>query len=245
MTIECFCVEKQSFGGLTALRRTCGVLNDPWGIIVILFVWIKKAETCPLEVCSHHFSCDISAPVRQWNLTQLKTALISLHRLFMLCLSAPFILGFCKKKKKKNLQCHKIWGLALQHNKSSEIQLQSSNYIFSLLLALSFHLLLKHSCGFTMRLFSKHLRLMFIVTTKALFPPFFSQLNESGYCTGHEPDSMEFSSLGGWVSTRASGMKKNVYGNIEDLVSVPPSPLPSCSCLFQRTVRTQSLLYSN
>eukprot|EP00064_Thunnus_orientalis_P016181 superscaffoldBa00003152_g16244 len=43
-------------------------------------------------------------------------------------------------------------------------------------------------------------------------------LNESGYCTGHEPDSMEFSSLGGWVATRASGMKKNIYGNIEDLV---------------------------
>lgn len=44
------------------------------------------------------------------------------------------------------------------------------------------------------------------------------QLNEHGYCTGHEPDSMEFSSLGGWVATRASGMKKNIYGNIEDLV---------------------------
>lgn len=52
-----------------------------------------------------------------------------------------------------------------------------------------------------------------------------SQLNESGYCTGHEPDSMEFSSLGGWVATRASGMKKNIYGNIEDLVSHPSSPL--------------------
>jgi len=25
-------------------------------------------------------------------------------------------------------------------------------------------------------------------------------------------------SLGGWVATRASGMKKNTYGNIEDLV---------------------------
>lgn len=46
----------------------------------------------------------------------------------------------------------------------------------------------------------------------------FPQLNESGFCTGHEPDSMEFSSLGGWVATRASGMKKNIYGNIEDLV---------------------------
>lgn len=39
-----------------------------------------------------------------------------------------------------------------------------------------------------------------------------------GVCTGHTPDSYEFSTLGGWVATRASGMKKNVYGNIEDLV---------------------------
>ncbi|XP_077993243.1 alkyldihydroxyacetonephosphate synthase, peroxisomal-like [Glandiceps talaboti] len=44
------------------------------------------------------------------------------------------------------------------------------------------------------------------------------QLHHRGLCTGHEPDSMEFSSLGGWVATRASGMKKNVYGNIEDLL---------------------------
>jgi alkyldihydroxyacetonephosphate synthase len=35
---------------------------------------------------------------------------------------------------------------------------------------------------------------------------------------GHEPDSLEFSTLGGWVATHASGMKKNKYGNIEDLV---------------------------
>eukprot|EP00038_Savillea_parva_P014514 m.11169 g.11169 ORF g.11169 m.11169 type:complete len:635 (-) comp2826_c0_seq1:26-1930(-) len=39
-----------------------------------------------------------------------------------------------------------------------------------------------------------------------------------GVCTGHTPDSYEFSTLGGWVATRASGMKKNIYGNIEDLV---------------------------
>ena len=48
---------------------------------------------------------------------------------------------------------------------------------------------------------------------------FVFQLKESGYCTGHEPDSLEFSTVGGWVSTRASGMKKNIYGNIEDLVN--------------------------
>merc|ERR1712086_27455 len=43
-------------------------------------------------------------------------------------------------------------------------------------------------------------------------------LKMSGYMTGHEPDSSEFSTLGGWVSTRASGMKKNAYGNIEDII---------------------------
>ncbi len=39
-----------------------------------------------------------------------------------------------------------------------------------------------------------------------------------GVTMGHEPDSVEFSSLGGWISTRASGMKKNLYGNIEDIL---------------------------
>ncbi|KAL7024101.1 hypothetical protein ACKWTF_012903 [Chironomus riparius] len=43
-------------------------------------------------------------------------------------------------------------------------------------------------------------------------------LQEEGLTMGHEPDSIEFSTLGGWVATRASGMKKNVYGNIEDIV---------------------------
>ncbi|KAM9314292.1 alkyldihydroxyacetonephosphate synthase, peroxisomal-like [Pholidichthys leucotaenia] len=43
-------------------------------------------------------------------------------------------------------------------------------------------------------------------------------LDQRGFCVGHEPDSLEFSSLGGWVATRSSGMKKNIYGNIEDLV---------------------------
>lgn len=44
------------------------------------------------------------------------------------------------------------------------------------------------------------------------------ELNNIGFTTGHDPDSIEFSTVGGWVSTRASGMKKNTYGNIEDLV---------------------------
>lgn len=45
-----------------------------------------------------------------------------------------------------------------------------------------------------------------------------SKLREKGLTTGHEPDSIEFSTLGGWISTNASGMKKNRYGNIEDIV---------------------------
>ncbi|CAN0551401.1 unnamed protein product [Ectocarpus sp. 8 AP-2014] len=35
-----------------------------------------------------------------------------------------------------------------------------------------------------------------------------AELAERGVTTGHEPDSLEFSTLGGWVATRASGMKR-------------------------------------
>ena len=45
-----------------------------------------------------------------------------------------------------------------------------------------------------------------------------AELKKYGVTMGHEPDSVEFSSLGGWIATNASGMKKNRYGNIEDLV---------------------------
>jgi alkyldihydroxyacetonephosphate synthase len=44
------------------------------------------------------------------------------------------------------------------------------------------------------------------------------QLAQHGFTLGHEPDSVEFSTLGGWIATHASGMKKNRYGNIEDIV---------------------------
>lgn len=45
-----------------------------------------------------------------------------------------------------------------------------------------------------------------------------SGLAKYGFSMGHEPDSVEFSTLGGWIATNASGMKKNKYGNIEDIV---------------------------
>lgn len=44
-------------------------------------------------------------------------------------------------------------------------------------------------------------------------------LNAKGLTLGHEPDSLEFSTLGGWVATRSSGMKQQTYGNIEGIVS--------------------------
>ena len=43
-------------------------------------------------------------------------------------------------------------------------------------------------------------------------------LAKQGLTMGHEPDSLEFSTLGGWVATRSSGMKQQTYGNIEDIV---------------------------
>lgn len=43
-------------------------------------------------------------------------------------------------------------------------------------------------------------------------------LHDRGYTSGHEPDSIDFSTLGGWISTRASGMKRQKYGNIEECV---------------------------
>lgn len=43
-------------------------------------------------------------------------------------------------------------------------------------------------------------------------------LAKRGYTMGHEPDSIEFSTVGGWIATNASGMKRSKYGNIEDIV---------------------------
>lgn len=60
--------------------------------------------------------------------------------------------------------------------------------------------------------------LMVTVEAGMVGKAFEEQLNKYGVCVGHEPDSMEFSTVGGWVSTRASGMRKNRYGNIEDIV---------------------------
>lgn len=64
------------------------------------------------------------------------------------------------------------------------------------------------------------------------------QLAEYGFTIGHEPDSVEFSTLGGWIATNASGMKKNRYGNIEDIVldvkAVSPAGVHERFCVGPR-----------
>lgn len=43
-------------------------------------------------------------------------------------------------------------------------------------------------------------------------------LNEQGYTLGHSPQSLLRSTVGGWVSTMATGQFSSLYGGIEDLV---------------------------
>ncbi len=71
-------------------------------------------------------------------------------------------------------------------------------------------------------------------------------LSERGFTCGHEPDSIELSTLGGWIATYASGMKKNKYGNIEDMVErvtliTPAGPVTSTSSFPRSSIGIQPL----
>ncbi|MGD8968976.1 MAG: FAD-binding oxidoreductase [Anaerolineae bacterium] len=48
-------------------------------------------------------------------------------------------------------------------------------------------------------------------------PEIEAQLNEHGLTLGHFPQSFEFSTLGGWIATRAAGQTSIGYGKIEDM----------------------------
>ena len=73
----------------------------------------------------------------------------------------------------------------------------------------------------------------------ALGPDLEEQLNAEGWTMGHFPDSFMWSSLGGWIATRSSGMQSDKYGDIADMtrglrVATPDGvlalrPLPSTS----------------
>lgn len=59
-------------------------------------------------------------------------------------------------------------------------------------------------------------------------------LAKEGLTTGHYPQSIELSSVGGWVSTRASGQFSSAYGNIEDVVMGLEVVLPNGEILETR-----------
>ena len=77
-------------------------------------------------------------------------------------------------------------------------------------------------------------------------------LNKEGFTVGHEPDSYEFSTVGGWISTNAAGMKKHRYGNIEDIVQnltmVTPSGIINQVKPLTRSsigIKTQNILFGS
>jgi len=60
------------------------------------------------------------------------------------------------------------------------------------------------------------------------------RVREDGLTIGHWPQSIELSTVGGWVATRASGQYSTAYGNIEDLVMAMEVVLPDGQILRTR-----------
>ena len=52
-------------------------------------------------------------------------------------------------------------------------------------------------------------------------------LNDAGLTLGHSPQSLDRSTVGGWVATRATGQFSSRYGGIEDLVVALTAVLPT------------------
>lgn len=62
------------------------------------------------------------------------------------------------------------------------------------------------------------------------------RVQQDGLTIGHWPQSIELSTVGGWVATRASGQFSTAYGNIEDMLLDLEAVLPDGSVV--RTRRT-------
>ncbi len=54
-----------------------------------------------------------------------------------------------------------------------------------------------------------------------------AQLNAQGFTLGHFPQSFEFSTLGGWIATRAAGQTSTGYGKIEHMTQAVRLVTPS------------------
>ena len=67
------------------------------------------------------------------------------------------------------------------------------------------------------------------------------RVREDGLTIGHWPQSIEVSTVGGWVATRAAGQFSSGYGNVEDLVMDLEVVLPDGAVLrTRRTPRASS-----
>lgn len=55
------------------------------------------------------------------------------------------------------------------------------------------------------------------IAAGVLGPDMEVQLNAKGWTLGHFPDSFVWSTLGGWIATRSSGMQSDKYGDIADI----------------------------
>ena len=60
------------------------------------------------------------------------------------------------------------------------------------------------------------------------------RVQEAGLTIGHWPQSIELSSVGGWVATRAAGQFSTAYGSIEDVCFALEAVLPDGSVLRTR-----------
>jgi alkyldihydroxyacetonephosphate synthase len=67
------------------------------------------------------------------------------------------------------------------------------------------------------------------------------ELNEAGYTTGHLPQSLEISTVGGWLACRGGGQLSSRYGKIEDIVVGLKAVLPDGSPLEVRPVARRSV----
>jgi alkyldihydroxyacetonephosphate synthase len=60
------------------------------------------------------------------------------------------------------------------------------------------------------------------------------RVQKEGLTIGHWPQSVELSTVGGWVATRASGQYSTLYGNIEDVLLDLEAVLPDGSVVSTR-----------
>ena len=77
------------------------------------------------------------------------------------------------------------------------------------------------------------------VQAGVLGPRLEEQLNAKGWTLGHFPDSFTYSTLGGWIATRSSGMQSDKYGDIAEMTKGLRAVTPA-GVLVTRAVPSKS-----